>query len=99
MTLNKVKQRGFKVFFVELSEKADKFLNKLDSNIKNQLLKGLKKLGKNPHPKDAKFICRHQGDRVFRHRIGEYRALYKVKENEKVVLISKIDKRPRVYHR
>ncbi|MHA1865883.1 MAG: type II toxin-antitoxin system RelE family toxin [Candidatus Heimdallarchaeaceae archaeon] len=87
------------MFFVELSEKADKFLNKLDLNIRNLLIKGLKKLGDNPHPKDAKFICRHNDDKVFRHRIGDYRALYKVKENEKIVLISKIDKRPRIYHR
>jgi len=87
------------VFFVELSEKADKFLSKLDAHIKNQLIKGLKKLEENPHPAEAKFICRHHNDMVFRYRIGDYRALYKVKENEKIVLISKIDKRPRIYHR
>ena len=37
------------------------------------------------------------GEKVFRYRIGEYRALYKLKEKENVILISKIDKRPRVY--
>ena len=31
--------------------------------------------------------------------MGGYRALYKVKEAEKIVLIAKIDKRPRVYDR
>lgn len=52
-----------------------------------------------PVPADAKFICRDNGEKVFRYRIGDYRALYKVKENEKVVLIAKIDKRPTVYDR
>jgi len=55
----------------------------------------LKRLADNPIPSDAKFLGRHKGEKVFRYRIGDYRALYKVKE--KVVLIVKIDKRSRVY--
>ena len=50
-----------------------------------------------PVPSDAKFIGREEGDKIFRYRIGDYRALYKIKEQEKVILITKIDKRPRVY--
>lgn len=47
---------------------------------------------------DSKFIVRDaDNSKIFRIRIGMYRALYKVKENEKIVLITKIDKRPRVY--
>lgn len=59
----------------------------------------MKKLGENPVPSDAKFICRADGDKVFRYRIGDYRALYRLKDVQKVVLIAKIDKRPRVYDR
>jgi mRNA-degrading endonuclease RelE of RelBE toxin-antitoxin system len=57
----------------------------------------LKELEKNPVPSDAKFICHHKGEKVFRCRIGDYRALYKIKNMEDIVLIAKIDKRPRVY--
>lgn len=85
------------MFSVELSQKAQKFLDKLDSNINNRIKIGLKKLEVNQVPSDAKFICRHLGDMVFRCRIGSYRALYKVKHKKKIVLITKIDKRPRVY--
>ena len=42
---------------------------------------------------------RENGDKIFRYRIGDHRALYKVKEKEKIVLITKIDKRPRVYNK
>lgn len=35
--------------------------------------------------------------KIFRYRIGDFRALYKVKEAEQIVLVAKIDKRPRVY--
>jgi len=48
-------------------------------------------------PVDAKFIKREGKENIFRYRIGSYRALYKIKYSDKLVLIAKIDKRPRVY--
>ena len=57
----------------------------------------LRKLSNKQIPSDAKFISRDNDDKVFRYRIGDYRALYKVKDKEKIVLIAKIDKRPRIY--
>jgi mRNA-degrading endonuclease RelE of RelBE toxin-antitoxin system len=50
-----------------------------------------------PVPSDAKFICRDNCEKVFRYRIGDYRALCELKEEAKIVLVTKIDKRPRVY--
>ena len=82
---------------VELSERADKFLNKLDNNTSGRIKERLKKLAVEPVPSDAKFITREDNDKIFRYRIGDYRALYKVKEAEKIVLVAKIDKRPRIY--
>ncbi|MEK6946410.1 MAG: type II toxin-antitoxin system RelE/ParE family toxin [Nanoarchaeota archaeon] len=82
---------------VELSQKAQKFLEKLDKHIRDRVEERLKKLGEEPVPSDAKFIYRDNEDKVFRYRIGDFRALYKLKDKEKIVLIAKIDKRPRVY--
>ena len=87
------------MYFVELSIKAQKFIEKLDPNVQDRILTRLKKLEMNPIPKDSKFIGRLEGDKIFRYRIGDFRALYKVKEQDKLVLIAKIDKRPRIYHR
>ncbi len=47
-------------------------------------------------PSDTKFIGREKGDKVFRYRIGDYRALYKLKE--KIILVTKIDKRTKVWY-
>ena len=85
------------MYSVELSQKASKFLDKLDKHLSKRIEERLKILSENPVPSDSKFIGRHEGDRVFRLRIGDYRVLYKVKEKEKVALITKIDKRDRVY--
>lgn len=86
------------MYEVHTSALAQQFLDKLDSHIRERIENRLKRLGENPFPTDSKFIGRdEQGDKIFRYRIGDFRALYKVKEQEKIVLIAKIDKRPRVY--
>jgi len=85
------------MYDVELSVKAQDFLNKLDENIRKRIENRLKRLRENPVPSDAKFIGREKGEMIFRFRIGNFRSLYKVKERDKVVLIAKIDKRPKVY--
>ena len=84
--------------YVELSQKAQKFLEKLDKHIRDRIEERLKKLEEEPVPSDAKFIYRDNEDKVFRYRIGDFRALYKLKDKEKIVLVAKIDKRPRVYN-
>jgi len=85
------------MYEVHLSQKAEKYLDKLDKDIYERIKNKLKKLGRRPVPSNSKFIGRDKGDKIFRYRIGGYGALYKVKDNDKIVLISKIDKRPRVY--
>lgn len=67
-------------------------------HLRERIEKRLKKLAEVPIPSDAKFITRDKdGESVFRCRIGDYRALYKVTEKQKIVLVTKIDKRPRIY--
>ena len=86
------------MYYVDKSQNADKFLEKLDAHIKERIIEKLKKLAVNSIPSDAKFITRNEnGEKVFRYRIGDFRALYVVKEKENIVLIAKIDKRPRIY--
>ena len=86
------------MYLVELSQRAQKFLNKLDKHIKERIEIRLKKLGIDPIPSDSKFITRNkEGHKIFRYRIGDYRTLYQVKDKELIVLIAKIDKRPRIY--
>ena len=85
------------MFSLDFSDKAKRFLKKLDKHIASRIIDRLENLKENPVPSDAVFIGREGGDKVFRYRIGDYRALYKLKDSEKIVLVTKIDKRPRVY--
>ena len=85
------------MYSVELSQMATKFLDKLDKHLSERIEERLKILAEDQVPSDSKFVGRHEGDKVFRLRIGGYRALYKIKEKEKIVLVTRIDKRDRVY--
>ncbi len=85
------------MYAVYLSQNSQKFLEKLDDRLRKRIEDRLKNLGENQIPCDAKFIFREKGEKIFRYRIGDYRALYKVKDKEKIVLVTKIDKRPRIY--
>lgn len=85
------------MYFLDLSQRAQKFLDKLDSHIKDRIENTLKRLENNPVPSDTKFIGRESGEKIFRYRIGDYRALYSINESKKIILVMKIDKRPGVY--
>jgi len=86
------------MYEIEYSIQAKKFLKKLDKNIAERIYNKIGNLKNHPVPNDAKFIERDKfKDKIFRYRIRNYRALYKLKE--KIILISKIDKRPRVYNK
>lgn len=87
------------MYIIELSQRAQKFLDNLDSQEQERIENTLKRLENNPVPSDAKFIGRENNEKVFRYRIGDYRALYILNETTKIILITKIDKRPRIYKR
>lgn len=84
--------------FVELSVRAQDFLDKLDRDVSERIKNRLRNLEQNPVPSDAKFIGRDNNEMVFRYRIGKFRVLYKFKEYQQIILITKIDKRDKVYN-
>lgn len=85
------------MYSIELSVRVQNFINRLEDSIKERVIKRIKRLKENPVPSDAKFIGRHNNKKVFRYRIGDYGALYKIKEKQKIILITKLNKRPKIY--
>ncbi|HLD72289.1 MAG TPA: type II toxin-antitoxin system RelE/ParE family toxin [Candidatus Nanoarchaeia archaeon] len=86
------------MYAVEASQRVQKFLDKLDQHLRERIEERLKKLGEIHIPSDAKFISRdEEGNKIFRYRIGDYRALYLVKDGEDLILIVKVGKRSRIY--
>ncbi|MEK6848101.1 MAG: type II toxin-antitoxin system RelE/ParE family toxin [Nanoarchaeota archaeon] len=85
------------MYLIEYSDNAKKFLKKLDLHLSSRIIERIEKLILNPVPSDVKFIGREDGEKIFRYRIGDFRALYVLKEEKRIILITKIDKRSKVY--
>ncbi|MFQ6119674.1 MAG: type II toxin-antitoxin system RelE/ParE family toxin [Methanosarcinales archaeon] len=81
----------YKVF---KTKKANKFLSKLPKNMRERIEKKLKRL---INPFSISFVKVKGSEGVYRIRVGNYRILYKVYEEKKIVVVLKIDKRSRVY--
>ncbi len=83
-------------FQVEYDTQPQKFLEKSDKHIAKRIMDKLEEaLAENPVPQNAKTIVGEHG--VFRLRVGDYRALYRIDYAAKTILIVKIEIRPKAY--
>ena len=83
-------------FKVLLHKKADKFLRELKPEDKKRIVDKLKQL--EDFPLTRLDIIKIAGEEnTFRLRMGNYRALFKVYEQEKIIVIVKLDIRKRIY--
>jgi len=79
---------------IELSPKADKFLDKLSKDIALRILNKIKKLRENPF----RYLEHYEGD-YYKLRIGDYRALIDADFSNRKLIVRIIDKRGRIYKR
>jgi len=84
------------MFRIEFSKQASKFLRKCEEELRIRIFKKLRMLRENSVPSDAKRLQGYDKP-TFRVRVGKYRIVYRVDYNEKVILVSDIDKRDKVY--
>jgi mRNA interferase RelE/StbE len=83
-------------FEVRLSTRAYKFFKKQPKNVYARLITKIEELADNPFPSGVRRVIGRK-ERLFRIRVGDYRILYEIFQDEKVILIVNIDKRSRVY--
>ncbi|MEK6891635.1 MAG: type II toxin-antitoxin system RelE/ParE family toxin [Nanoarchaeota archaeon] len=84
---------NFEIFY---DKQPQKFLEKLDKNISARVKNKIEAvLAENPVPHNAVAIEGEHG--IFRLRVGDYRALYRINYQTGKIVIIKIDKRSRVY--
>ncbi len=83
-------------FSIGYDKQPRKFLKKSDKHIAKRIMDKIDQvLKENPVPHDAKSVVGKSG--VFRIRIGDYRALYRVNNVDKKIIVVKLDKRQRVF--
>ena len=80
---------------VRLSKRALRELESLDFAVRNRITSKLDELAENPFPRGT---VKLQGrDGTFRVRVGDYRVLYEVLGNERMILVDKVDHRSGAY--
>ena len=82
-------------FKIEFEKQVLKYLSKIDKEISRRIIEKIEKLKNNPFPQDSKRIVNTK-DKVFRIRVGEFRVLYRIKDNQ-IIIIFLIDKRSKIY--
>ena len=85
-------------FSIELGPQPDKFIDKLDNQTKERIKNKLLKLQEDPFPSEVERVESYKGEKIFRVRVGDYRILYVARYETNLILVTKIDKRGRVYN-
>ncbi|MBI2138636.1 type II toxin-antitoxin system RelE/ParE family toxin [Candidatus Woesearchaeota archaeon] len=83
-------------FAIDYDKQPEKFLIKLDKHLSQRIIDKIEEcLQDYPVPSNAVAISWEHG--VFRLRIGDFRALYRINHTENKIIVLKVDKRERVY--
>ena len=81
-------------YSVTILRSAQKQLAKLDSQTRNRIASAIYALADNPRPSGCKKLT---GRPAWRIRIGTYRVIYEIQDNELIVLVVTIAHRREVY--
>ncbi len=85
------------LFPADFSNKAGKYIKKLDEMTKVRIHERINKLEDDPFPQEVERVEDYKGEKVFRVRVGDQRILYIVRYNPNKLLVVRVDKRSRVY--
>lgn len=81
-------------FEIVLTSESEEFIKKCDKPVRNRIIKSLRKLENEPESgKPLTSILTG----LWSLRIGDYRAIYQIKNSELVVIVIKIGHRKKVY--
>ena len=80
---------------ISISKKAIKALEKLDKPDKRRVMAGIDALATNPRPQQATPLVNRGAQ--WRLRIGNYRVIYEIKDNDLLILVIDLGHRSQIY--
>ena len=69
---------------IRIKRKAQKSLSKIPSPFQNKIIEAIRSLSETPHPPKCKKLTARESWRI---RIGDYRVIYEIIDNELIILI------------
>jgi mRNA interferase RelE/StbE len=82
-------------YSIEWKPKSFKFLEKLQEDVALRILNKLDLVMEDPF----RFLEHYEGEKLYKLRIGDYRALIDVDVERKILFVQVLDKRGRIYKR
>jgi len=86
---------GGKSYTVEFTPRADKDFRALPPEIRRRLVPKIDALAIDPRPHGVKILAGSED--ILRLRVGDYRILYKIRDDRLIVLLVKIGHRREIY--
>jgi len=84
-------------YSIEFVKSARKEFERLPAKMRVRTVEALKLLAENPYSELLKVKKMRNSDKLFRIRLGDYRILYEIKNENLVVLVIKVGHRREVY--
>ncbi len=84
-------------YTVQFRPSAAKALGKLDGQVRARILRSITALADDPRPSGVKALTGEAG--LWRIRVGDYRVVYEIEDDELVVLVVRVAHRSTVYQR
>lgn len=81
-------------YTVEIYRSAQKHLAKINKRDRDKIFKAIRELGANPRPKKCKKLT---GREAYRIRIGDYRVIYEIYDNQLIVVVVTVGNRKDIY--
>ncbi len=81
-------------YIITIRRKAQKSLAKIPEPYQSRIIKSIKDLSSNPHPVQSKKLT---GRNAWRIRVGNFRVIYEIFNNELVILVLSIADRKDIY--
>jgi mRNA interferase RelE/StbE len=87
-----------KIWTVKLTAKAAKILNGFDNGAKRRVESFIDRLGQTENPRSSGKALRGEKYKgLWRYRLGDYRLIAQIKDNELIILVLEIDHRKDIY--
>jgi len=81
-------------YTVQIDKRVVRELRQVDARDREKIVKVIERLGSNPRPRGVKKLVNQPGWRI---RIGNYRVLYEVDEDSKIVTVYRAGHRRDIY--
>ena len=83
------------MYTIEIAPATERKLKKLSADILKRIIKAILKLEQDPRPLGVKKLSGE--DELYRIRVGDYRIVYQIRDNELTVLVVRVAHRREVY--